>query len=208
MDGIKTGYTRMSGFNLLTSVKTEGRHVVAVVLGGRSAAARDRPDGRPPGRQHRAGLCRRAHRASRRRRFGQHFGGIGRRRQPGHDSRCLDPHDPEGRDQARDRGGCAPCPNFPCRRARHACTCRGCAVHHANSQWQACRPSGRVHRTGLDRPPRRSPASGSTTATPSSSSSGMKWVVGAKPDSDTRTGRAEAKVVKVGQGRNQARTQG
>ena len=72
------------------------------------------PDGRPPGRQHRAGLCRRAHRASRRRRFGQHFGGIGRRRQPGHDSRCLDPHDPEGRDQARDRGGCAPCPNFPC----------------------------------------------------------------------------------------------
>ena len=41
MDGIKTGYTRMSGFNLLTSVKTEGRHVVAVVLGGRSAAARD-----------------------------------------------------------------------------------------------------------------------------------------------------------------------
>lgn len=42
MDGIKTGYTRMSGFNLLTSVKAEGRHVVAVVLGGRSAAARDR----------------------------------------------------------------------------------------------------------------------------------------------------------------------
>ncbi|MCP8939883.1 SPOR domain-containing protein [Alsobacter sp. SYSU M60028] len=41
MDGIKTGYTRASGFNLLTSVKTEGRHVVAVVLGGRSAAARD-----------------------------------------------------------------------------------------------------------------------------------------------------------------------
>jgi D-alanyl-D-alanine carboxypeptidase len=41
MDGIKTGYTRMSGFNLLTSVRTEGRHVVAVVLGGRSAAARD-----------------------------------------------------------------------------------------------------------------------------------------------------------------------
>ena len=42
MDGIKTGYTRMSGFNLLTSVKTEGRHVVGVVLGGRSAASRDR----------------------------------------------------------------------------------------------------------------------------------------------------------------------
>ncbi|WP_460451635.1 serine hydrolase [Alsobacter sp. SYSU BS001988] len=42
MDGIKTGYTRASGFNLLTSVRTEGRHVVAVVLGGRSASSRDR----------------------------------------------------------------------------------------------------------------------------------------------------------------------
>jgi D-alanyl-D-alanine carboxypeptidase len=42
MDGIKTGYTRMSGFNLLTSVRTENRHIVAVVLGGRSAASRDR----------------------------------------------------------------------------------------------------------------------------------------------------------------------
>jgi D-alanyl-D-alanine carboxypeptidase len=41
MDGIKTGYTRMSGFNLLTSVKTDGRHIVAVVLGGRSAGSRD-----------------------------------------------------------------------------------------------------------------------------------------------------------------------
>jgi D-alanyl-D-alanine carboxypeptidase len=41
MDGIKTGYTRMSGFNLLTSVKTEGRHIVGVVLGGRTAGARD-----------------------------------------------------------------------------------------------------------------------------------------------------------------------
>lgn len=42
MDGIKTGYTRMSGFNLLTSVRTDNRHIVAVVLGGRSAASRDR----------------------------------------------------------------------------------------------------------------------------------------------------------------------
>ncbi|GGH25049.1 D-alanyl-D-alanine carboxypeptidase [Alsobacter metallidurans] len=41
MDGIKTGYTRASGFNLLTSVRTDNRHVVAVVLGGRSAGARD-----------------------------------------------------------------------------------------------------------------------------------------------------------------------
>lgn len=42
MDGIKTGYTRASGFNLLTSVRRNGRHIVAVVLGGRSGAARDR----------------------------------------------------------------------------------------------------------------------------------------------------------------------
>ncbi len=41
VDGIKTGYTRASGFNLLTSVKTDDRHVVAVVLGGRSGASRD-----------------------------------------------------------------------------------------------------------------------------------------------------------------------
>jgi D-alanyl-D-alanine carboxypeptidase len=42
MDGIKTGYTRASGFNLLTSVKRDGRYIVAVVLGGASAPSRDR----------------------------------------------------------------------------------------------------------------------------------------------------------------------
>ncbi len=42
MDGIKTGYTRASGFNLLTSVHRDGRSLVAVVMGGRSAGARDR----------------------------------------------------------------------------------------------------------------------------------------------------------------------
>jgi len=41
VDGIKTGYTRLSGFNLLTSVNTGNRSLVAVVLGGRSAASRD-----------------------------------------------------------------------------------------------------------------------------------------------------------------------
>ena len=41
MDGIKTGYTNASGFNLLTSVKRGGRRIVGVVLGGRSAGARD-----------------------------------------------------------------------------------------------------------------------------------------------------------------------
>jgi D-alanyl-D-alanine carboxypeptidase len=42
VDGIKTGYTNASGFNLLTSVRRDGQHVVAAVLGGTSAASRDR----------------------------------------------------------------------------------------------------------------------------------------------------------------------
>ncbi|MGQ3672802.1 serine hydrolase [Xanthobacter sp. TB0136] len=41
VDGIKTGYTRASGFNLLTSVKRDGRYVIGVVLGGRTGRARD-----------------------------------------------------------------------------------------------------------------------------------------------------------------------
>jgi D-alanyl-D-alanine carboxypeptidase len=41
VDGIKTGFTNASGFNLMTNVKTDDRHVVAVVLGGRSGASRD-----------------------------------------------------------------------------------------------------------------------------------------------------------------------
>jgi D-alanyl-D-alanine carboxypeptidase len=41
VDGIKTGYIRASGFNLVTSVRRNGRHVVAVVLGGASAGTRD-----------------------------------------------------------------------------------------------------------------------------------------------------------------------
>ena len=41
VDGIKTGYTRASGFNLVTSLHRDGRYVVAVVLGGTSAGSRD-----------------------------------------------------------------------------------------------------------------------------------------------------------------------
>jgi len=41
VDGIKTGYTQASGYNLLTSVKRDGRYLVGVVLGGRSGGARD-----------------------------------------------------------------------------------------------------------------------------------------------------------------------
>jgi D-alanyl-D-alanine carboxypeptidase len=41
VDGIKTGYTHASGFNLVASVHRDGRYIVAVVLGGRSAGERD-----------------------------------------------------------------------------------------------------------------------------------------------------------------------
>jgi D-alanyl-D-alanine carboxypeptidase len=41
VDGIKTGYTRASGFNLVTSVHRDGRYLIAVVLGGHSAFERD-----------------------------------------------------------------------------------------------------------------------------------------------------------------------
>jgi D-alanyl-D-alanine carboxypeptidase len=41
VDGIKTGYIRDSGFNIVTSVRRANRHVVAVVFGGRTADARD-----------------------------------------------------------------------------------------------------------------------------------------------------------------------
>jgi D-alanyl-D-alanine carboxypeptidase len=41
VDGIKTGYTRASGFNLVSSVKRGNRQIIAVVLGGDSGKARD-----------------------------------------------------------------------------------------------------------------------------------------------------------------------
>ncbi|MCX7320560.1 MAG: D-alanyl-D-alanine carboxypeptidase [Hyphomicrobiales bacterium] len=41
VDGIKTGYTRASGFNLVSSMKRGNRHLVGVVLGGRSGGSRD-----------------------------------------------------------------------------------------------------------------------------------------------------------------------
>lgn len=41
VDGIKTGYIRASGFNLVTSVNTGGRSIVAVVMGGRTGASRN-----------------------------------------------------------------------------------------------------------------------------------------------------------------------
>ena len=40
-DGIKTGYTRASGFNLTASVHRDNKHLVAVVLGGKTGSSRD-----------------------------------------------------------------------------------------------------------------------------------------------------------------------
>lgn len=41
VDGLKTGFIRASGFNVATSAKRGGRRVIAVVMGGQTAAARD-----------------------------------------------------------------------------------------------------------------------------------------------------------------------
>lgn len=40
-DGIKTGYTRASGFNLVSSVGADGKRIVAVIMGEDSARQRD-----------------------------------------------------------------------------------------------------------------------------------------------------------------------
>ena len=42
MDGIKTGYTRASGYNLVSSAERKGRRLIAVVFGGKSSRSRDR----------------------------------------------------------------------------------------------------------------------------------------------------------------------
>lgn len=41
-DGLKTGYTRASGYNLVTSAVRDGRRLIGVVLGGKSSARRDK----------------------------------------------------------------------------------------------------------------------------------------------------------------------
>lgn len=41
MDGVKTGYTRASGFNLVSSVQADGKHIVGAVFGGKTAATRN-----------------------------------------------------------------------------------------------------------------------------------------------------------------------
>lgn len=41
MDGIKTGYIRASGFNLVTSAERSGKRLVGVVIGGKSTVSRN-----------------------------------------------------------------------------------------------------------------------------------------------------------------------
>ncbi|RWK65862.1 D-alanyl-D-alanine carboxypeptidase [Mesorhizobium sp.] len=41
VDGIKTGYTRASGYNLVSSVDDGDRRIVAVIIGGKSGGSRD-----------------------------------------------------------------------------------------------------------------------------------------------------------------------
>lgn len=40
-EGLKTGYTRMSGYNLATSATRDGQRLIGIVLGGRSGRTRD-----------------------------------------------------------------------------------------------------------------------------------------------------------------------
>ena len=42
MDGLKTGFTNASGFNLASTAVKDGRRLFSVVMGGRTASARDR----------------------------------------------------------------------------------------------------------------------------------------------------------------------
>ena len=79
VDGIKTGYTRASGFNLLTSVHRDGRSLIAVVMGGR-IGRRARPHhGKPDRRPYRGGLDG-PYRDHGRRRVRRRGAGRGRRR--------------------------------------------------------------------------------------------------------------------------------
>ncbi len=41
VDGVKTGYTRASGYNLVVSAKRDGRRIIGVIFGGQSSAARN-----------------------------------------------------------------------------------------------------------------------------------------------------------------------
>lgn len=63
VDGLKTGYTAASGFNLASSAVRDGRRLIGVVLGGSSVAARD---------QHMEDLLNTSFSVMRRRALGEH----------------------------------------------------------------------------------------------------------------------------------------
>jgi len=42
VDGLKTGYVRASGFNIVVTAERDGRRILAVVLGGRTSAVRNK----------------------------------------------------------------------------------------------------------------------------------------------------------------------
>jgi D-alanyl-D-alanine carboxypeptidase len=41
VDGIKTGYIRASGYNLVISVRRDGRQIIGIIFGGNTASQRD-----------------------------------------------------------------------------------------------------------------------------------------------------------------------
>jgi D-alanyl-D-alanine carboxypeptidase len=41
VDGLKTGYTQASGYNLVTNIKRDGRHIIGVVIGADSSSIRN-----------------------------------------------------------------------------------------------------------------------------------------------------------------------
>jgi D-alanyl-D-alanine carboxypeptidase len=41
VDGMKTGYTRASGYNIVTNVKYDKKHIIIVVMGSNSSSKRD-----------------------------------------------------------------------------------------------------------------------------------------------------------------------
>ena len=41
VDGIKTGYIRASGFNVVTSVNADGQRLIVVMMGGKTAEERN-----------------------------------------------------------------------------------------------------------------------------------------------------------------------
>jgi D-alanyl-D-alanine carboxypeptidase len=41
VDGLKTGYIRLSGFNLAASARRGGRSIIVVVMGGKTGRSRD-----------------------------------------------------------------------------------------------------------------------------------------------------------------------